>query len=207
MFDAMKLLGSLMGNNGMSSGLGGQLLNGLAGSMSGRGRSGGMNTASLLGSLAMAAFQQFSQSRSSSPSMSRGFSAPSDNMGFSQAPAFDPVQANQQALIFVRAMINAAKADGVIDDDERQKIIDRLSDVGPEEIQFVRQEMAKPLNMDFLIEVDPSMASQVYAISLTAIELDTMAELNYLRQLAQQLRLTPQTVNGIHQQLGVRSIY
>ncbi len=245
-----------MGSGGLSSGMGGQVLNGLVNSMSGRGGAtggmggmGGMGGSSMLGNLAMAAFKQFTQGGSSSTSSARGFSGATgglgstgmgglgstgmgglgstgmgglgstgmgstgmgggggggDAMGFPQS--FDPAQANRQALVFVRAMINAAKADGHIDDDEKRKIVDKLSDVDQQAIEFVRQEMAKPLNMDFLSDVDSSMASQVYSISLMAIELDTMEELNYLKQLAQRMGMDPQTVNSIHQQLGVAPIY
>ncbi|NJN47844.1 MAG: tellurite resistance TerB family protein [Candidatus Competibacteraceae bacterium] len=41
----------------------------------------------------------------------------------------------------IRAMIGAAKADGIIDDVERQRIRDRLQDADPEERAFVEAEM------------------------------------------------------------------
>ncbi|HYQ91151.1 MAG TPA: DUF533 domain-containing protein, partial [Candidatus Competibacteraceae bacterium] len=117
----------------------------------------------------------------------------------------DPAQAHHQALVLVQAMINAAKADGQIDAQEEQNITAKLAGLGPEEIEFVRQELAKPLNLDFLKGISPANAPEVYAVSLMAINLDTPAEMNYMQQLAQQLGLDAQTVQAIHQQLGIQS--
>ncbi len=141
------------------------------------------------------------------------FAGSTDSPGFAQPPPPPPppppdaTQANEQALVMVRAMINAAKADGQIDAEENQKIVDKLSGAGPQAIAFVREEMAKPLNMDFLVGVNPAMATEIYTVSLMAIELDTMAEVNYLKQLSQQLGMDESTVNRIHRQLGVAPIF
>jgi uncharacterized membrane protein YebE (DUF533 family) len=104
-------------------------------------------------------------------------------------------------------MINAAKADGQLDAEEQQKIASKLASVGPQEVEFVRQEMARPLNMDFIADAAPGAAPQVYAASLMAINLDTEAELNYLQDLARRLDLDSQTVNQIHEGLGVRTVF
>ena len=125
-------------------------------------------------------------------------------LGMGGVAAPDPAQAHQQALVLVQAMINAAKADGQIDAQEQQGITAKLSGLGPEEVGFVRQEIAKPLNLDFLTQVTPAMATEVYAVSLMAINLDTPAEMNYMQQLAQQLGLDAQTIQAIHQQLGIQ---
>ncbi len=140
------------------------------------------------------------------------FAGSTGDSGFAQPPPpppqrIDADQANEQALVMVRAMINAAKADGQIDAEENQKIVDKLSGAGPQAIAFVREEMAKPLNMDFLVGVNPAMATEIYTVSLMAIELDTMAEVNYLKQLSQRLDMDESTVNRIHRQLGVAPIF
>jgi uncharacterized membrane protein YebE (DUF533 family) len=125
--------------------------------------------------------------------------------GVGEMTAPDPAQAHHQALVLVQAMINAAKADGQIDAQEQQNITAKLAGLGSEEIEFVRQELAKPLNLDFLQGVSPANAAEVYAASLMAINLDTPAEMNYMQQLAQQLGLDAQTIQAIHQQLGIPS--
>lgn len=202
MIDAMKLLGSLMGNQASASGLGGQILGDLLGGS--RSSHGGADMAGMLGKLAVGALQQFMQHQpSGSTSPLAGLTGA---FGFSEQPAPEAGRDNDQALVLVQAMINAAKADGQIDDEERRKITDKLSDLGPDESEFLHDELRKPLSFDFLRDTDPDMAVQVYAASLLAIRLDTQAEANYLRQLAGQLRLDSTSVNRIHEQLGAPRI-
>jgi uncharacterized membrane protein YebE (DUF533 family) len=194
------LLGGMLGGGQPSGGLGG--LGGILGQLAGGGRSqsGGIPWA-MLGGLAMAAFNMLGK---------RGDSAPASLADLSQAlaPGGEAASAlNEQALILIRAMINAAKADGQIDAQEQQNIVGKLADVNPQEEAFIKEEMAKPLNLDFLSQVAQDMAVNVYMMSLMAINLDTQAEVQYMQQLAQALGLDPQTVNGIHQQLGVTPLY
>lgn len=120
----------------------------------------------------------------------------------------DRQQAEDQALILVRAMIDAAKADGRVDENERQRVLEKLGDVSPEEAEFVRQELARPLDVEgFARSVPPEMARQVYAVSLTAIDLDTNPEARYLDQLARGLGISPEECNRIHDQLGAPRLY
>ena len=49
---------------------------------------------------------------------------------------------------------------------------------------------------------DPIVAAQVYAASLLAIQVDTPAERDYLRGLAQRLGLAPDVVGQLHAALG-----
>jgi uncharacterized membrane protein YebE (DUF533 family) len=224
--DALQLLGSLLGNNPTSSRNGNQILNqlvrGLTGGGSGLGGAstagrGGGDMASLLGGLAMTALQAFAQrgtANAQSPlaalsGMLGGlggaapFATPDQPRREAGTLGPSPARVNEQALTLVQAMINAAKADGHIDEQERQNILGRLGNVGPQELQFVRQALTEPLNMDFLEAVEPGQAAEVYMVSLMAINLDTPAELQYMQQLAQRLGLDPQTVDSIHQNLGL----
>jgi uncharacterized membrane protein YebE (DUF533 family) len=112
-----------------------------------------------------------------------------------------------KATLVLQAMINAAKADGSIDQGEIQRITGRLESEGaaPEAREFIGQEMLKPMDMDGLIRKvrTPQAAVEVYAASLLAIELDTPAERDYLRQLAAGLGLAPTAVQRVHETLGV----
>lgn len=115
---------------------------------------------------------------------------------------------NTQAEILLRAMINAAKSDGQIDDEEKQKILEHLGDVTQEEIEFVRNEMAQPLDVDqFVASVPPRLHQQVYVMSLLGIRLDSQAEAQYLDRLAKGMGLSPQVVNQIHAKVGVPNLY
>ena len=114
-----------------------------------------------------------------------------------------------KATLIISAMISAAKADGAIDQKEAQRIVGKLEGGGadPQARQFIADEMLKPMDMNALIQraQTPQLAVEVYAASLLAIEVDTPAEQDYLRQLAQGLRLDPATVQQVQQTLGVQA--
>lgn len=115
---------------------------------------------------------------------------------------------NEQALILIKAMVNAAKSDGEISQEEQQAILDQLGNPSREAIEFLRQEFAEPLDVrEFTWSVPLGMEQQVYMISLSAINLDVQEEANYLRDLAHGLRLAPDICNKIHQQLGAATIF
>jgi uncharacterized membrane protein YebE (DUF533 family) len=115
------------------------------------------------------------------------------------------------ALLVIRAMVTAAKADGQIDGGEMSRIMGRLKEAGAdEEAQtFMIGEMQKPFDPEGLIRDvhklgSPEAAVEVYAASLLAIEVDTPAEREYLARLADGLNLSADTVERVHQALGVQ---
>ena len=206
------LLGSLTKGGAQSGGAGGGLAD-ILGSLTsgvrpqGSAAPGGSNMAGVLGSLAMIALQMFSQRGAASGQSSLAALALTDAASGQTPPAVDAAQAHQQALAFIKAMINAAKADGQIDAEEQEKIVSRLGDIDPQEAAFIRDEISKPLNFDFFADITQEMTPQIYAVSLMAINLDMPAEISYMQQLAQGLGLDAQTVNGIHAQLGLAPLY
>jgi uncharacterized membrane protein YebE (DUF533 family) len=112
------------------------------------------------------------------------------------------------AEIIVKAMINAAKADGRIDEAETHKIIGKLEKDGltEEEKSFFLQEVKKPMDLDSVIRSaggKPEMAVQIYTASLLAIEVDTPAEKQYMQQLATGLGLTSQVTGNVESFLGM----
>ena len=121
-----------------------------------------------------------------------------------QSPA-EEQELQDKAGLIVSAMINAAKADGAIDQSEIERISGKLEGADPEARQLIAQEMLKPMDLDALVRraQTPQAAVEVYAASLIAIEVDTQAEQDYLRRLAQGLRLDPTTVQRVHQALGI----
>ncbi len=124
----------------------------------------------------------------------------------------DTIQASreqdQQAEVLLRAMLNAAKADGDIDQGEQERIVKHLGDISEEEANFLRSEMAAPVNVDsFVRSVPRGMEQQVYVVSLTAIDLDNQKEAQYLHQLAQGLGISQQTCNYIHEKIGAPKLY
>lgn len=124
-------------------------------------------------------------------------------------PAPKPNQAqSDQAGLLIRAMINAAKCDGSVDEEEQQKIVGKLGDIGKEEAVFIRAEMKAPLDTsNFINSIPRGMEQQVYLLSLMSINLDSKAEADYLDQLAKGLNISEQTSNQLHTELGAPQLY
>ncbi|MAN77445.1 MAG: protein YebE [Rhizobiales bacterium] len=117
--------------------------------------------------------------------------APSDEIG-------------QEALgkALVRAMISAAKADGRIDGDEKERIFQRLEDMSlsAQEKAFVFDELSTPLDIEAVVRGadTPEHAAEIYAASRVAIDADTATERAYLEALASRLGLPDALVAEIH---------
>jgi len=106
-------------------------------------------------------------------------------------------------------MINAAKADGQIDQDEIRHIVGKLQESGmdKEAEQYLMNEFRKPAETQQLIAAargKMDLAAQMYAASLMAIEVDTPAEKQYLAQLASGLGLQPEVVQRVHEMVGLQ---
>lgn len=114
----------------------------------------------------------------------------------------------QQEELVLRAMINAAKSDGLIDEKEIDRIVGKLGEMGSDadDQRYVLMQMQKPLETDMLIATakeDPELAAEIYAASLLAIEVDTQAEKKYLDELASGLNLTPDVTRAIEKMVGM----
>lgn len=112
--------------------------------------------------------------------------------------------AEQTAQLMIRAMIQAAKADGNIDDDEKAKILGHISTSGPDETAFVQAQLAAPLDMAGLVAAtDASNKTQVYSASLMSIKVDSDVERAYLTQLAASLGIDKASRDAMHTAMGV----
>ncbi|WP_424986327.1 DUF533 domain-containing protein [Microbulbifer sp. S227A] len=118
-------------------------------------------------------------------------------------------QAEEAAGLMLRAMIQAAKADGEIDPDEQAKIMETVgADADAEDISFVRTQLAAPIDVEGLAADTPApLKAQVYSMSLMSIRLDRQSEAEYLDSLARALGLNQQAVNALHLQMGVQPLY
>ena len=114
------------------------------------------------------------------------------------------VAAETNAKLMIRAMIQAAKADGEIDADEKAKILNQLKDASPEEVAFVKEQLAAPLDpMSLASDTTDAMKAQVYSTSLMAVKVDSDHEIAYLRQLSTALGLSPAMRDQVHAAMGV----
>ena len=203
------ILGSVMGGGDQSSGGGGGLLSGLLGSVMGGGgqSSGGAGgIAGLVGSVMGGG----DQSSGGIAGLVGGMLGGGEQEAAAPAPQQAELQqANDQAILMIRAMVNAAKSDGRVDETEQQNIISKLGDdVSQAEIDFLKQEFAAPLDVaSFAASVPNGLEQQIYALSLTSIDLDTQNEAQYLGQLAQGLNIDPNVCNQIHDQVGAPKIF
>lgn len=110
----------------------------------------------------------------------------------------------ENAKLMIRAMIQAAKADGEIDADEKARIMGHLTTASADERAFVEAEMAAPLDPAALVAATgAAMKAQVYSTSLMAVTVDNAAEADYLRRLAAALGIDGATRDAIHAQMGV----
>jgi uncharacterized membrane protein YebE (DUF533 family) len=224
LFDVLsKVAGSVMGGSGgTAGGMGGfptEILKQVAGAVLGGSASPG-NTGAGLGSMAV-----FGTLAAQALEMAKGMFAG----GQAQAGGLPNLRMDDQtavltgmrppansqehqqlldtAMLTLRAMISAAKADGQVDEQERQRLLGKLSEGGisPEEQRFVADEMAKPIDLDALTRgvTNPQIAAQLYTASLMAITVDTDAERLYLTDLAAKLGLDPQVVAYLHKAVGL----
>jgi uncharacterized membrane protein YebE (DUF533 family) len=109
------------------------------------------------------------------------------------------------AGMMVRAMLMAAKADGRIDQGERDALLGQLDDLSPEEQRFVQDALDDPIDVDaFAREVpdDPGLRMQIYAAGLSAIDLDTQAEADFLNAFARALGLSGDAQARVHQAMS-----
>jgi uncharacterized membrane protein YebE (DUF533 family) len=140
--------------------------------------------------------------------------------GTSQEPAEVPTTLKQpetpaekaklenQAQLVLKAMINAAKADGQIDQGEVQRILSKLDAAGADAAarDFILTEMTKPMETEAIVAAatgNPQLAAELYAASLLAIKVDTPAEQEYMNALAGSLGLAPQAVANLQNTMGL----
>lgn len=190
--DPRKLLETLLGNPGASAAAGG-----LAGSILGSllmGKGGGKKLVkagglALVGAVAWKAWQQYQRSQP------RGGAAAVPPAPAALPAAFDlgsdAALASGSALAVVRAMIAAAKADGVVDAAERGRIARRMDEagLGPAERQAVEGFLDRPLDLESVVQgVDSAeLAAELYAASALAVHPANRAERSYLDLLAARL--------------------
>ena len=199
------LLGSLMGagqavknrvgGDNLAAGGIGALLGGLMGGSD----STTVNTlgGGMMGLLGMMAYKALKNSMS-------GSSSPVQNQNYQtyQQPA--PQQQSNDAEIILLAMIDAAKADGQVDVNEFNKIVNNLksSGVGQEGVNYVISKLQSPMETAKIVSAvkgRPDLAAQVYSASLMAIDVDTEAEKRYLEKLAKAMGLNSAVVQNIEQ--------
>jgi uncharacterized membrane protein YebE (DUF533 family) len=108
---------------------------------------------------------------------------------------------HDSALLYIRAMISAAAADGRIDANEQQKIFGSLKQAGMEAgaEAFVRKELQNPASIEDLVAglKTEQEAVQVYTAARVAIDGDDPENQAFLGNLAQALGMDAQLAQHI----------
>lgn len=111
-----------------------------------------------------------------------------------QSSGFHPVsQTEDDALLYLRAMVAAASADGQIDEAERSRIMKGLVSAGIDEesTRWLEREMTSPADVEELSAgvTTPEKAAQIYTAARLVVDPDTIQEREFLRRLAESLDL------------------
>jgi uncharacterized membrane protein YebE (DUF533 family) len=210
MFNPEKLLGGLI-SGGFGKGIGSR----------GRGRA-----ALAMGALgvAVAAFEHFMEPKAAAGPRSAGsgmappappLTAPSvpppaPGSGPPPPPPATETGAGDtapDAVWLIRAMIASAAADGEIDPQERDRIVERIerTQLDEEERAFIEAELAAPRDAAEIARQaeSPEMARKIYAVSLLAVAVDNSAERRYLSRLADLLGLKASDRANVHELLDI----
>ena len=217
MFNPEQLLGQLL-KSGLSGSLGGGRRRKRGGSLLG-----GMSTGTkaqlgmgLVG-IAMAAYEHYTKQNqgSTTPAPSPSPASPTSAQSLlplresslgSSSPASAASPRAADAMLLVQAMVAAAAADGVIDDEERAQMLKRATDAGfdDETRRFLEAELANPKSLAVIIaSARPELATDLYAASCAAIVADTDAERAYLETLGRRLGLSEGARTDIQRQLDL----
>lgn len=106
--------------------------------------------------------------------------------------------AEENAKLMIRAMIEAAKADGTIDPEERAQIMAHLEDATEEERRFVEDQIDAPADLAGLAaSVTDSTRAQVYATARMIIAGENDAEKAWLDRLAAALNIDAATRSAL----------
>jgi uncharacterized membrane protein YebE (DUF533 family) len=176
-------LGMLMGSRRMSSM--GTL--GRMGSMGGTGMSTGLKYGGLaaLGMLAYHAYSDYQKQNAAS--------APQAPPRTVDRLTGDEAESHSHAIL--KALVAAAKADGHVDERERQLIDEELGKLADDATlrDWLRAELNKPLDPAEVASASksPEMASEMYLVSLMMIDEQNYMERAYLDELARNLKLEP----------------
>lgn len=188
---------------GPGGGLGGSL-NDVLGKLGGSGSGSGGGLGDLLGSILGGA-----AAGTAAGSATKGFGETlNDAFNNGGEPSVQPSRDQEAAAaLLLKAMIQAAKSDGRIDQAEQKRLMENLGQATPEEMAFVKRELAAPIDIRGLCaQVPEGLQAQVYMMSLMAIDLDNRTEGQYLISLAQGLGLSRDQMAAIHTHVGAPSL-
>ncbi|MEM9303158.1 MAG: tellurite resistance TerB family protein [Pseudomonadota bacterium] len=207
--DPQKLLNQLLGNPGASAaagGLAGGALAGLLTSKKGRKKAKKLATYGGFAAVGVMAYKAWQNSKqpATPPPPNPGATVPpppppaasvtqaATQAAFLPAPG-DAAGADLLSRHLLEAMVSAAKSDGTIDAEERQRIETQLAELPAEEqteLRSLLESDADPHRIASLATT-PQEGAELYLASALAIDPDHWAEQAYLNTLRDALQLDP----------------
>lgn len=192
-------LGGLLGGNGGSGGLG-SLLSGagggalaagamglLLGSKKARKVGGKVAVYGGLAALGVLAYKAYGNWQAQ-----QGGASKAEPQTLDRLPA---AQVEQHSQAILKALVAAAKADGHIDERERELIEGEFTklDNDQELHNWLHAELNKPLDPSDVARAarTPEMAAEMYIASVMLVDEESFMEKSYLDELARQLKLEP----------------
>jgi uncharacterized membrane protein YebE (DUF533 family) len=140
--------------------------------------------AAALGALAFRAYSSWQQQKAAAGAAPAAVAQPAQ---------FLPAPAEDHSRAVLKALIAAAKSDGHIDERERGLIEQKLGSIAddPGLRRWIDQEVARPLDPAEVAAAAGSMevASEMYLVSVLAVDAESFMERAYLDALATQLKL------------------
>ncbi len=157
------------------------------------------------GALAWNFYQKWAQGKSTDQATNY---APQDMHNQAQPNAPQQAQAlpnaENTAIILLEAMVFAARADGHIDDEEKQNIHNAAAALfpGQEIVSMLDNLLQKPIDPTSLASKVKSVeeAHDLYRLSCAAIDIDSYMERTYLDGLAKALNLSDADKNTLEQE-------
>lgn len=152
-----------------------------------------------VGALAWQYYQKWSQQKSDSTNDGQSTS-PQPAPAAPSAPAQPP----QPALVLIEAMVFAARADGHIDEVERNRIYDTLAQMlpGQEPSLVIGDLLHKPLDPGSIAAKVTCLEEgyDIYKLSCLIVDVDHFMERSYLDGLAASLKLPPEVKFNLEQE-------
>jgi uncharacterized membrane protein YebE (DUF533 family) len=202
MFDTKKLLDQLVGS-GLAGGFAGGLAGGtLANALSSKKARKMAGSALKVGGLALVGGVAYKAWQAHQQRAAVGATAVADAPPTAFIPAQQDIQQTQSlSLLLARAMIAAAKADGQIDAQESQTILNQINSLElPSDAKaFLFEEYSRPLDIVGLAaDVDtPEHAAEVYVAALLMVDPPSPPEQMFLDSLAGALQLDGDLVRDL----------
>jgi uncharacterized membrane protein YebE (DUF533 family) len=175
---------------------------------------GGMATLGLLAYKAYTQYQKQQAGAAAAAAPTAPLPAPAQNLGAPLVQRLPAPAAEDHSRAMLRAMIAAAKSDGHLDEQERQRVeaeLNRQIEAGGGDAplrQWLDAELRRPVEPAEVAAgvSSPEAAAEVYLASVLMVDQASFMERAYLDALARELRLAPGLQRELEAQVAAASL-